>query len=571
MPIPPLSPDQTRLLHDGYQAQVRGLLDDAARQYRKILKKVPDHPDVMHLLAMVRARQHRTDEAIALYRAAAALKPQDAKLWYNLGLAYTSVERNGEGAEAFARALALDPSLPEGVGMLFSARRSVCDWRDDAQLLAAIARAGDPARAEFPPFFTLWLDDPALQLAAARRTVNRRCAGIVAKPLPARARPDGRVRVGYLSADFRNHPTTHLLARLLEVHDRSRFEITAFSIGPNDASPARKRVEASVDRFIDCERDQPAETAARAHSLGIDIDILVDVMGHTNGNRIEIFAGRAAPVQMSYPGYPGTSGADFMDYVIADPFVLPLEDARFFSEKVVHLPDTYQPNDPTLALTARPGRAECGLPDAGFVFCAFNNARKLDPATFALWMRLLAEVPGSVLWLLAGEAARANLRREAETAGVAPDRLIFAPHRPLPEHLARMAMADLFLDTFPYTAHTTASDALRVGLPLVTRTGRSFASKVAGRLMQVSGLADLVTDSPAAYDALALSLARDKERLAAIRARLEDGAARARLFDIQRYRAQIEAAYLAMMERAVAGAAPDHMTVAPPPAEGPGA
>ena len=569
MSIPPLSPDQTRLLHDGYQAQMRGLLDDAARQYRKILKKVPDHPDVMHLLAMVRARQHRTDEAIALYRAAAALKPQDAKLWYNFGLACTAVERNREGAEAFARALALDASLPEGVGMLFSARRSVCDWRDDAQLLAAIARAGDPARPEIPPFFTLWLDDPALQLAAARRTVRRRCAGIVPTPLPARAPTDGRVRIGYLSADFRNHPTTHLLVRLLEVHDRSKFEITAFSIGPDDASPARKRVEASVDRFIDCEREQPLETAARARSLGIDI--LVDVMGHTNGNRVEIFAARAAPVQVSYLGYPGTSGADFMDYVIADPFVLPLEDARFFSEKVVQLPDTYQPNDPTLAPAARPGRAECGLPDTGFVFCAFNNTRKLDPATFALWLRLLMEVPGSVLWLLAGDDARANLRREAEAAGVAPERLVFAPHRPLPEHLARMALADLFLDTFPYTAHTTASDALRVGLPLVTRTGRSFASKVAGRLLQLSGVGDLVTDTPAAYEALALSLARDPARLAALRARLQDSAARARLFDIQRYRAQIEAAYLAMMERAMAGAAPDHIIIAPSTAEGPGA
>ena len=294
-------------------------------------------------------------------------------------------------------------------------------------------------------------------------------------------------------------------------------------------------------------------------------------MGHTNGNRLEIFAARAAPVQVSYLGYPGTSGADFMDYVIADPFVLPLEDARFFSEKVVQLPDTYQPNDPTLAPATRPGRAECGLPDTGFVFCAFNNTRKLDPATFALWLRLLMEVPGSVLWLLAGEDARANLRREAEATGVAPDRLIFAPHRPLPEHLARMALADLFLDTFPYTAHTTASDALRVGLPLVTRTGRSFASKVAGRLMHLAGLGDLITDSPAAYEALALTLARDPERLAAIRGGLEDGAARARLFDIQRYRIQIEAAYLAMMERALAGAAPDHIVLAPPPAEGSGA
>ncbi|MDI4663097.1 UDP-N-acetylglucosamine-peptide N-acetylglucosaminyltransferase [Xanthobacter autotrophicus] len=358
------------------------------------------------------------------------------------------------------------------------------------------------------------------------------------------------------------------MVRLLEVHDRSRFDITAFSIGPNDASPYRKRVEASVDRFIDCEQDAPAQTVERARRLGIDI--LVDVMGHTNGNRIEILAGRAAPVQVSYLGYPGTSGADFMDYVIADPFVLPLSDALFFSEKVVHLPDTYQPNDPTLAIAPRPGRAECGLPETGFVFCAFNNARKLDPATFAIWMRLLAGVPGSVLWLIAGETARANLKREAEARGVSADRLVFAPHRPLPEHLARIALADLFLDTFPYTAHTTATDALRVGLPLVTRTGRSFASRVAGRLMQLSGLGDLVTDSAEAYEALALSLARDPGRLAAVRARLADEVARGCLLDIQRYRAQIEAAYLAMMDRLTAGMAPDHIAVAPSRGQVPG-
>ncbi|MFG1346731.1 tetratricopeptide repeat protein [Xanthobacter autotrophicus DSM 431] len=559
MSSPQLPPDLAQQIYDGYQFQLRGRYEEAANCYRRVLRRLPKHADVMHLLAMVRARQGRTDEALALYGDAAALKPQDAKLWHNYGLALGGVERNAEAAAAFARALSLDPSLPEGLGMLFSARRAVCDWRDDDALRAGLARAGTPGQPEVPAFFTLWLDDPDVQLRAARQVVARRCAGITPRPLPA-GRAPGRLRIGYVSADFRRHPTTHLLARLLELHDRERFEITAFSIGPDDGSDYRKRIERSVDRFVDCAADPtPEATAGRARAL--NIDVLVDLMGHTDGNRIEVFAHRGAPVQAAFLGYPGTTGAPFMDYVIADPAVLPLAEARTFAEKVAQLPDAYQPNDPTLAPGPRPTRADCGLPEEGVVFCAFNNLRKVDPDTFAIWMRLLSAVPGSVLWLIAGDAARANLVREAEARGIGAERLVFAPPLPLEEHLARLALADLFLDTFPYTAHTTASDALRMGVPLVTRTGRTFASRVAASLLHQVGLDDLVTADLRAFEAKAVALARDPAALGAAKARLDAARATSPLYDTARFARHMEAACETMVARFRAGLPPDAFAV----------
>lgn len=549
------------LLRQGYQFQLRNLLEDAARCYRKILKAAPDNADVLHLLAMVRSNQNRLTEAVELYRAAIARKPGDAKLWYNLGLAHASAERNAEGAEAMARALELNPDLPEAVGMLFSLRRKECDWRGHEALMQALRDTVDPARPAAPPFFVLWIDDPHLHLAAARRAVEKKGIGRgrTWRHDPAGRKP-GRIRVGYVSADFRNHPTAHLMTRLLELHDRSRFEVTAISIGPSDGSAYRARLETAVDRFMDCDKDAPGTTAEKIRAL--DIDILVDVMGHTGNNRMEIFGETPAPIQVSYLAHPGTAGAACLHYVIADPFILPFSEAAHFSEKIVHLPETYQPNDPTLTPAMRPSRRECGLPDEGFVFCAFNNLHKLGPETFDIWMRLLSRVPASVLWLqVDAETARGNLRREAEARGIAPERLVFAPRAPLAEHLARTALADLFLDTFPYTAHTTASDTLRMGVPLITRTGKSFGTKVAASLMRLCGLEELVTQDAAGYEALALALALDPPRLTAWRSRLADALPGSPLFDTDRYRRHLESAYETMMARWLSGQSPEAFAV----------
>lgn len=556
MPPPPaLPPDLLKLLQDGYQAQMRGLLGDAARAYRKVLQKAPDSVDALHLLAMVRGKQGLYEDAIRLYRDALKRRPEDAKLWYNLGLVCNAAGRPHEAGNAYAEALARDPATHEGLGLWYATRRPLCDWSDHDRLMAALRASADPACAPAQPFDTLMLDDPALQLAVARRRMAQVPPKAPGRAEPLPPRQPGRLRIGYLSADFREHPVTHLVVRLLERHDRARFEVLALSTGIDDGSAYRARIRGAVDRFIDCAGADLDAMEARIRDAGIDI--LVDLMGHTGGNSSALFARRAAPVQVSYLGYPGTTGAPEMDYVIADAAVLPPVDAATFSEAAAYLPDIYQPCDPDLVLPPAPDRAACGLPEEGVVFCAFNSPQKIDPETFGLWMDLLREVPGSVLWLLAApEAVEANLLREAQARGVPPERLVFAPRVPVAEHLARIPLADLFLDTFPYTAHTTANDMLRMGVPVVTRTGATFASRVAASLLVLMDCPELVTADAPSYAALALALARDPDRRAALRDRLARMRTRSALFDIERYRIHLEAAYEAMMARALSGEPP---------------
>jgi len=563
---PPLPTALARLLQDGYQHQLREQYEEAARLYRKILKVVPDHADVLHLLGIVRARQGREPEAVELYRKALARRPGDAKAWYNLALAHGALEQKDACVVAMERAFALDPTLPLAANVLFPARRGAWNWRDHAALLAAVRRSAMGEGAPVLPFLALYLDEPGLHLSAARRMVA--AEKMPRQPLAfdhsARRAASGPIRLAYLSADFRNHATTHLISRLLARHDRSRFEVTAVSIGPDDGSAHRRAVEGAVDHFLDLEKAGAEDIAREVAALGVDI--LVDLMGHTMGERMAVFAHRPAPVQVGYLGYPSTSGAPFFDYVIADPGVLPFSEAPFFSEKIVHLPDTYQPNDPDLPVGPRPSRADAGLPEDGFVFCAFNGAAKLDPDTFSAHMRILSAVPGSVLWMLEGRKdGPDNLRREAAARGIDPARLVFAGMAPLADHLARVALADLFLDTFPYTAHTTASDALRMGVPIVTRAGRSFASRVAASLMAQMDCADLVTTDPAAFEARAIGLARDPAALAAARARIAAARATSPLFDIDRYARHLERAFEAMAGRFRAGLPPEAFAVEPLP------
>ncbi|TCT07827.1 putative O-linked N-acetylglucosamine transferase (SPINDLY family) [Aquabacter spiritensis] len=549
------------MLRTGYQHQMRGHLDEAVRTYRKLLQKVPDNVDVIHLLAMVRGKQGHFEDAIRLYRDALRRSPDRATLWYNLGLMYNAASRPAEAGDAYAQATTLDPALPEAVGLWYAARRPECDWRDHDRLAAAIAASIQPGHAPVQPFATLMLDEPALHLAAARH----RCQCLRAQaPVSAvtTARRAGPWRIGYVSADFRDHAIAHLIARMLELHDRNRFEITAISLGLNDGSDYRARIEAGVDAFLDCATDPTDAIAAKVRAS--EIDILVDLMGHTSGNRIEIFCSRLAPVQVAFLGYPGTSGASEMDYIIADAAVLPVADGQFFSEAVVHLPDTYQACDPSLRVMPPPNRADCRLPDEALVFCAFNNLQKLDPQTFAIWMGLLSAVPESVLWLLPGnQGAITNLQREAAACGIDPHRLVFAEKVPVGDHLARLPLADLFLDAFPYTAHTTANDMLRMGVPIVTRRGRSFAARVAASLVTLMGCPELVAEDPEHYAAIALALARDHERRGMLRARLRDMRATSPLFDAARYVRHIESAYESMMARWLAGAAPAAFAVAP--------
>jgi len=348
---------------------------------------------------------------------------------------------------------------------------------------------------------------------------------------------------------------------VIEQHDRARFEVTAISLGPERQDGMRARLTAAFDRFIDARNMRDREVASLLR--GMEIDIAVDLQGYTKGCRPGIFARRAAPVQVNYLGYPGTMGARYMDYIIGDACLIPADHHRYYSEKVVYLPDSYQPNDSRRGIAERtPSRGELGLPETGFVFCCFNNNHKIAPRVFDIWMRLLARVEGSVLWLLEDNAAVArNLRREAALRGIAPERLVFAPRAKMEEHLARQRRADLFLDTLPYNAHVTASDALWVGLPLLTRSGDAFAARVAASLLNAVGLPDLVTTTWEDYEKLALKLATEDGLLAGIRARLAANRATHPLFDTGRIRRHLESAYVTMWERAGRGQPPESFAV----------
>jgi predicted O-linked N-acetylglucosamine transferase (SPINDLY family) len=361
--------------------------------------------------------------------------------------------------------------------------------------------------------------------------------------------------------DFREHPVSSLMAGLIEAHDRARFEVYGFSYGLNTQDATRKRLEAAFDKFFDLHDKSSAEIAALARDCRIEI--AVDLAGYTGEARTEIMGFRAAPIQVNYLGYPGTMGSDDIDYIIGDGTVIPEADRSYYAEKIVTLPHSYQVNDPKREIADMPfTRSVLGLPDEGFVFCCFNNNFKILPATFDSWMRILKRAERSVLWLFEDNAgAAANLRKEAEKRGVDPERLIFAPRMARHAHLGRHRVADLFLDTLPYNAHTTASDALWVGLPVLTLLGKSFAGRVGASLVRAVGLPELVTETPDAYEALAVELATDPVRLKALKDKLAMNRLSCPLFNLGLFTQHIEAAYAQMSTRYRAGEKPDHITV----------
>jgi predicted O-linked N-acetylglucosamine transferase (SPINDLY family) len=369
-----------------------------------------------------------------------------------------------------------------------------------------------------------------------------------------------KIRIGYLAGEFREQATSVLLTEVLERHDRERFEVFAFDTGWDDASPRRRRIEAACQmRSIRGLSDLDAARMVREHG----IDILVNLNGYFGLARTGVFSMRPAPIQVNYLGFPGTVGAPYLDYIIADRTVIPEAERRHYVEQVVYLPDSYQPNDGTRPISQWPHtRAEAGLPDDAFVFCCLNNAYKIVPAVFDVWMRLLQRVPGSVLLLLGDKPyQQANLRHEAQQRGVAAERILFAAHWSNEEHLRRLQLCDLFLDTWPYNAHTTGSDALWAGLPVLTLTGRSFPSRVGASLLRAVGMPELITDDLAHYEALALRLALEPGLLSDVRARLAAQRRSAALYDAPRYTHHLETAFLTMAQQARQGLAPESFGV----------
>lgn len=499
----------------------------------------------------------RRDEAFASFERALAIRPdfQEALVSYGSWLG-----RSGRAAEAsriLRRAAEIDSGrYPESAGSAFYAAAKCCDWVDyDSQARTLLQRVRAGERAAAPFHLLLIAQSPADQLDCARIWIREKYSNMRGAAPAAAARNRERLRIAYLSPDFRSHPVASQACRLFELHDRSRFETIAVAFGPPAPGDAmRERLERAFDRFLVIP-DSTSDREAARQIRDLDVAIAIDLAGYTSDGRPGVLACRPAPVQVSFLGYPGTLGADHIDYLIADRVVVPEEHRAGYSERLVNLPRSFFALDDTRQIAPTPSRRQAGLPDEGFVYSCFNHNYKLTPALFDIWMSVLRQVPGSVLWL--SEPARVaadNLQREAQRRGISSERLIFAPRLADPaDHLARLRLADLFLDTLPYNAHATACDALWAGLPVLTCLGPTFTGRVAGSLLHALGMPELVVQSLSAYETVACELANDGARLAALRARLSSPETRSGLFDTDRLRRELEWAYGAMWERCVHG------------------
>jgi predicted O-linked N-acetylglucosamine transferase (SPINDLY family) len=536
--------------------------DEAFAAYDKALALKADLPEAWLGRGNVFTNLKRYDEALAAYDKVITLESDFSEAWLGRGNVFANLRRYDEAFAAYDRAFALEPDLEGAEGARLHAKMHCCDWKEfraECDHLLSSIRNG---KVNTEPFAMLAIpSSPDDQLRCSKLWVAERNPP-VGKPIWQGERYNhSRTRVAYLSADFYQHATSYLAAGMFECHDKSRFDVTAISIGPNNASEMRKRLEAAFERFVDAENYSDERVADQIRDS--EIDILIDLKGFTADSRTGILARRAAPVQVNYLGYPGTMGAPFIDYIVADRVLIPETQREFYSEKVVVLPNSYQVNDRARPVSDRSfTRRECGLPDTGFVFCCFNGAYKITPSIFDSWMRILKQVEGSVLWLLGDSAnVMSNLREEAAARGVTGERLVFASRMSLPEHLARHRLADLFLDTLPYNAHTTASDALWAGLPVLTCAGETFASRVAASLLCATGLPELITTTPEVYEQMAVELAVRPGHVADIKRKLSENRLSTPLFDTARFTRHIEAAYAAMHDRHQAGLAPDHINV----------
>ncbi len=533
---------------------------DALAALDGIVAKFPAMADAWNNRAGVLQALGRTEEALDSAMRVLQLRPSDPRALYNAGLMLLLLKRFDESEQVLARALEINPGNGDILGSLAAAALRACDWETIERLLPRIFSAVQDGSAAVPPLTLLALsDDPWLQrrcaeLATGRSLANTELGGGVVTPIAERAYRHEKIRIGYLSSDFRDHPVAAQVVGLLERHDRARFEVVGLSTGRGDDSAVHRRIVKACDRFFDIGHIGSREAADLIHKA--EIDILVDLNGQTMGWRPAILKYRPAPVIATYLGYAGTTGADFVDYIIGDAHVTPFELGPAMTEKIVQLPRSFWPSDTILPEPEVVSRAELGLPADAFVFCCFNSHHKIRPQMYDVWARLLRSVPGSVLWLRDGTPAmNERFRGEAAARGIDAHRIHFASRmESLARHLGRQAQADLFLDTNPYNAHATASDALWAGLPVLTLRGKSFVSRVSAGFLANAGLEELVASTVGEYEDIALSLARDQDRMSDIRRRL--ASARRTLFDMDRFVGDIEAAYLEMQARAQRGERP---------------
>lgn len=532
---------------------------EALDSYDKAVAVRPGYADAHNNRGNVLRRLKQYPLARAAYDRALALDPGYGGCHHNRGDLFKEMRMYPQALADFDRALELKCAVRELPGLRLSAKMHMCDWRDLDVEVSALTAQIESGEAAGNPFTVMALtDSPSLQRRAAELWVREHVpATPAARPMIVPAHQE--LRVGYFSADLHNHATSHLMAGLFELHNRSAVRPIVFSYGPDSRDYMRRRLEAACQEFIDVRDMSDAEVARTARER--EIDIAVDLKGFTQDGRLGIFAERVAPLQVSYLGYPGTTGAPYIDYLIADRTVVPETEREHYSEKIIFMPHSYQVNDAKRPIADKLfARQDLGLPADAFVFCCFNNNFKITPGTFDCWMRILQRVEGSVLWLFEdNDAAAHNLRAEAVRRDVGAERLVFAPRMMPPEHLARQRAADLFLDTLPCNAHTTASDALWAGLPLITCPGNAFAARVAASLLSAHGLPELITRTMADYEALAVGLAADRARLARIRHMLAAKRITAPLFDTRLYTRHLESALAAVHARRRAGLPPEDL------------
>jgi protein O-GlcNAc transferase len=568
--------------------------EEALQSFERALAIDPNYAEIYNSRGVTLQLLDRKQEALADFDRAIALNPNNAHAHYSRGNVLRAIGQTEQARQGYARAFAINPDLPIDHyqhasvlhelqlfddalpsylraleadpdqpwlrGICLQSKMRICDWSDFDSRMEDVASSIRQGKNAAPPFVAVTMfDSPELQLRAAKIWVREACPAKSALPEITRRPRGSRIRIGYFSADFYNHATALLAGGLFESHDRDRFEIIAFSFGLGGKDDVTEQLTRAFDQFLDVHSKSDVEIAQLSRDLGIDI--AVDLKGFTLHQRAGLFVHRAAPIQVAYLGYPGTMGAPFMDYIIADEVVIPAAAREHFSEKVVYLPGSYQVNSrhrPTGRSSIT--RADVGLPADAFVFCSFNNAYKITPAVFECWMRILSRVDGSVLWLLhENDTASHNLREAAKQAGIDPQRLIFTGRLPLAEHLGRHWLADLSIDTFPCNAHTTASDSLWAGLPLLTYAGESFCARVAASLLNAAGLPELVTSSLEDYENAAVGLAGDRARLASLTERLNANRMTSSLFDTEQFARHLEQAFTQMYERDQAGLAPDHL------------
>ena len=558
-----LKPDLSEaFLNRGVALRNLKQLDAAIASYDKAIALCPDYADAYSNRGVALKDLNHLDAAVASYDKAIALNPNLAEAYANRGAVLQDLKQLVAAINSYDKAIGLKPDFDYLFGMRLHLKMHLCDWQDFERNVSELSlkiQRGVKASSCFDVLaLPIGLSEQrkSAEIWNSDKNPHNQSLGPILK---CARKP--KIRIGYYSADFYNHATTYLIAELLERHDKSKFELIAFSFGPDKKDEMRSRVFKAFDQFIDVVAKSDKSVAQLSRELGIDI--AVDLKGLTHGTRLGIFSYNAAPIQVSYLGYPGTLGADYIDYLIADKILIPQESQKEYSEKIVYLPNSYQVNDRQKVIASTQfTKQELGLPQEDFVYCCFNNNYKITPDVFDSWVRILKAVDASVLWLLEDNPATAiNLQKEAARRGIDPSRLVFAKRMDLPEHLARHKAADLFLDTLPYNAHTTASDALWAGLPVLTCMGESFASRVAASLLNAIGLPELATQTQEEYETLAIELATNPVKLKAIKVKLERNRLTTPLFDTQLFTKHLEASYTKMYERYQADVEPDHIYI----------